>query len=136
MIDSNYRTSSPNVVLFVFVSFLLSFNAVASDASKSGKEPWYLDSMNLPFIANLGQVHADVEFYAPILGGAVFVTRTGEIVYSLAALENENKKAFAIKEEILGGRAQNIRGVHKTYTKVACFKGNDPSRWEIRHSNL
>ena len=37
----------------------------------------------MPFIANNGQVDEQVKFYAKTFGGTVFVTKDGEIVYSL-----------------------------------------------------
>jgi hypothetical protein len=39
--------------------------------------------MRLPFIANQGQINEDASFYARTFGGTVFITRKGEIVYSL-----------------------------------------------------
>ena len=41
----------------------------------------------MPFIANNGQVDAQVKFYAKTFGGMVFVTKDGEIVYSLPKSE-------------------------------------------------
>ena len=39
--------------------------------------------LQIPFIANNGQVDEQVRFYAKTFGGTVFVTKNGEIVYSL-----------------------------------------------------
>src|SRR3990167_3827502 len=39
--------------------------------------------LQMPFIANKGQVDEQVEFYAKTFGGTVFVTKDGEIVYAL-----------------------------------------------------
>jgi len=39
--------------------------------------------IRLPFIANEGQINEDTSFYARTFGGTVFITRKGEIVYSL-----------------------------------------------------
>ena len=39
--------------------------------------------LQMPFIANNGQVDEQVRFYAKTFGGTVFVTKNGEIVYSL-----------------------------------------------------
>src|SRR3989304_10627504 len=39
--------------------------------------------LQIPFIANNGQVDDRVRFYAKTFGGTVFVTKEGEIVYSL-----------------------------------------------------
>jgi len=40
-------------------------------------------TLQMPFIANNGQVDEQVAFYAKTFGGTVFVTKEGEIVYSL-----------------------------------------------------
>jgi len=49
------------------------------------------EQLHLPFIANAGQTHEKVKYYADTFGGKVFVTRDGEIVYSLPA-RNEKKE--------------------------------------------
>ena len=43
--------------------------------------------LQMPFIANKGQVDEQVEFYAKTFGGTVFVTKDGEIVYALPKTE-------------------------------------------------
>ena len=42
-----------------------------------------IQRLQAPFIANNGQVDERVRFYAKTFGGTVFVTKDGEIVYSL-----------------------------------------------------
>ncbi|MBF8275302.1 MAG: hypothetical protein HW390_375, partial [Candidatus Brocadiaceae bacterium] len=42
-----------------------------------------MQKLQMPFIANEGQVDESVAFYARTFGGTVFVTKNGEIVYSL-----------------------------------------------------
>src|SRR3990170_1394117 len=44
--------------------------------------------LQMPFIANNGQMGEQVIFYAKTFGGTVFVTKEGEIVYSLPKSEN------------------------------------------------
>src|SRR3990167_9426080 len=39
--------------------------------------------LQMPFVANEGQIDGHVSFYAKTFGGTVFVTKKGEIVYSL-----------------------------------------------------
>jgi len=39
--------------------------------------------LQMPFVANEGQMDGNVSFYAKTFGGTVFVTKKGEIVYSL-----------------------------------------------------
>jgi len=48
--------------------------------------------LQIPFVANNGQVDAQVKFYANTFGGTVFVTKNGEIVYSLPNNEKANTR--------------------------------------------
>jgi hypothetical protein len=43
--------------------------------------------LQMPFIANNGQLDETVKFYAKTFAGSVFVTKDGEIVYSLPKIE-------------------------------------------------
>ncbi|MBF8276211.1 MAG: hypothetical protein HW390_1284 [Candidatus Brocadiaceae bacterium] len=49
-------------------------------------------TLQMPFIANNGQVDEQVRFYAKTFGGTVFVTKDGEIVYSLPEGRGEDKQ--------------------------------------------
>jgi len=110
--------------------------------------------IQMPFVANHGQVDERARFYANTFGGTVFVTKQREIVYSLPnkevtdarsqRLENRGKKAeaeiqniksgVAIKETLVGGRVQEITGNEKAVTNVNYFKGADPSKWKTNVS--
>ena len=46
-----------------------------------------LAGVRIPFLANEGQVDAHVAYYAPTFAGTVFVTRQGELVYTLRGAE-------------------------------------------------
>ena len=48
--------------------------------------------LHMPFIANDGQVNEEVAFYAKTFGGTVFVTKDGEIVYSLPGYEDASEE--------------------------------------------
>jgi|SRR5581483_1005279 len=89
--------------------------------------------MGIPFIPNEGQVNERVGFYAKTLGGTVFVTKTGEIVYSLTRVEGKMQnvetqlrnpqliRGVALKEELVGGRAKGVKGEGVAVTKVNYF---------------
>ncbi|MCF6157721.1 MAG: hypothetical protein E3K32_03920 [wastewater metagenome] len=47
-----------------------------------------IQKLQMPFISNEGQVDERVKFYANTFGGKVFVTKDGEIVYSLPKIDN------------------------------------------------
>ncbi len=76
-----------------------------------------------PFIANDDQMDEEVAFFTNTFQGGVFVTKRGELVYSLF-------KRVVLKEEFIDGKVGNITGEGKTTTKVSCFKGSDPARWK------
>ncbi|MBI5307645.1 MAG: SBBP repeat-containing protein [Planctomycetes bacterium] len=85
--------------------------------------------IQLPFIKNEEQMDEEVAFFTNTFQGGVFVTKRGELVYSLFAAENRVKRVV-LKEEFIDGKVANITGEGKTITEVSCFKGSDPARWK------
>jgi len=110
-----------------------------------------LGGLDLPFIANDGQVDARVAFYAKTFAGTVFVTTRGEIVYSLPGLAKDRKEhsaelrpatlrrdepqkrgpGWTLVERFSGGKARPRAGV-RSETNVSYFLGSDPARWRPR----
>ena len=154
--------------------------------------------LQMPFIANEGQTDERVMFYANTFGGTVFVTKNGEIVYSLpptkkwgadvhahnrpvnphkspinkgekgnagrfdgsmhhhspansqsvkAGGQNDTKqddgkqghsedkhrqgaRGVVLKEEIVDGWIDKIKGEKKAITTVNDLRGSDPSKWK------
>ena len=80
-----------NKVLIVCAVLLLSMSIVPSLLANhdGADEPTKAEviqktkKLQIPFIANEGQMDEQVKFYANTFGGTVFVTKDGEIVYSL-----------------------------------------------------
>ena len=95
--------------------------------------------MQLPFIANQGQINKDVSFYARTFGGTLFVTGKGEMVYSLPRISKGNtsekitgdKKidVWVLKESLVGSRPLKPEGVDRADTQISYFKGKDPKKW-------
>jgi hypothetical protein len=85
-------------------------------------------SISVPFIVNEGQVDDNVAAYAQIFNGTVFVTRSGEIVYSLAGSDSQ-PKMIVFRERFEGKRDIKIDYEDKSSTTISNFRGNDPSRW-------
>ena len=56
-------------------------------------------TLQMPFIANNGQVDEQVAFYAKTFGGTVFVTKDGEIVYSLPEGSGRDVPAGASQQD-------------------------------------
>ena len=82
----------PAVILlavFLVPSLLTSQSKVMDKPSKEDVAH-KMQSIQIPFVANNGQVDAQVKFYANTFGGTVFVTKEGEIVYSLPGNSSES----------------------------------------------
>jgi len=87
--------------------------------------------LHVPFITNQGQTAEQVKFYAKTIGGTVFVTKKGEVVYSFHKIGEDNVvKGLALKEELYGGVVKDIKGEGKSITKVSYFVGKDPTKWK------
>ena len=90
-----------------------------------------MEKLRLPFIANAGQVDGGVTFYARTFGGAVFLTKGGEIVYSLPEIKKKGQgsRGIVLREELAGVTIHDIRGEGISPTKVSYFTGQDRSKW-------
>ncbi len=85
-----------------------------------------LSNVSIPFIQNTGQTNKQVSFYAKTFAGTVFITKDGQIVYSLPA---KDKKIVAIKEVFPNLKKAQVKGEEKAITKVNYFIGKDQSKW-------
>ena len=108
-------------------------------------EKEHLAGIRIPFIANAGQTDPAVAYYAPTFAGTVFVTRDGQIVYSLPGKSAGNEKepqghpraaasaGWSLTESPVGatGESRRARPVaqNRAQTQVSYFLGNDPSAW-------
>src|SRR6476659_1860602 len=113
-------------------------NRVAGDRATRN-----LANLVIPFVANSGQADADVAYSAQTFAGAVFITRSGRIVYSLPpprepdsprgekyALRKKSsaRDGWSLTEEPVGHRTFPAAGRLAT-AQVSSFIGNDPQRW-------
>ncbi|UCE17296.1 MAG: VCBS repeat-containing protein [Gemmatimonadota bacterium] len=87
-------------------------------------------SLRIPFIANEGQYEEQVRYSAHTFGGQVYITSSGEIIYTLPKpIRGEEYVGVALLEEFVGVGACDIAGGGMTETKMSCFKGADVSKW-------
>ncbi len=109
--------------------------------------PLEVQKLQMPFIANNGQVDERILFYAQTFGGTVFVNKDGEIVYSLPESRHgsegtkdregnqtqnhlmQDARGIALKEQLVGGTIDEIKGASKSVATVNFFTGNNPSQW-------
>ena len=138
-------------LLLLFFGSSLAFGAVnpPDDQTKNMGNKQMLEKafkIQMPFIANQGQIADEhVRFYAKTFGGAVYVTKEGEMVYSFVKSESnhnprkrhiENKpdseitQIFTFKEKLVGASIRSLEDSEKGETKVNYFIGNDPSKWK------
>lgn len=126
---------------------------LVTDAEKNDGEENIIEEASkilIPFIANNGQIgNESVKFYARTFSGTVYVTKDGELVYSLPKFEGEmdNKdkeifeardksslpaitKGWALKERFLFAQSNEPQGITAAQTRVNYFIGNDKSKWQ------
>jgi hypothetical protein len=91
-----------------------------------------LNTIQVPFIQNQGQMHEDVAFSAQTFGGTLFVTTKGELVLSLPPQKGKEQRSTVIREVLRDARITQITGKERSQTNVSYFKGDDPKKWQ-RH---
>ncbi len=96
--------------------------------SAPGRMTEQIASAQVPFIVNQGQVDEQVKFYAHTFSGIVFVTRTGDIVYSLPEKGKEGR-SLALRERVVSSKTPDIEGLSEASTRISYFKGNDAGKW-------
>ncbi|MBK3331694.1 hypothetical protein GWK41_01275 [Persephonella atlantica] len=90
-----------------------------------------LVSLSVPFIQNQGQIDSNVKFYAKTFSGTVFLTKDGEIVYSLPKKEGKEKFSLLVFKEIFPKiKKVQLKGEDESKTRVSYFKGNDEKNWK------
>jgi hypothetical protein len=121
--------------LFIFGSSINSnagvFNVESGDIAGPMLSEQKLAKLQIPFIANQGQRDKEVKFYARTFGGTVFVTESGTLVYSLPKIEGKTRvNGVVLREGLLGGRVDEVKGEDRATTKLNYFSGNDSSKWQ------
>jgi parallel beta-helix repeat protein len=85
----------------------------------------------IPFVANSGQHDERVAYSANIFAGTLFVTKEGQIVYSLLGTKEANGQTgrWSFTESFVGGTAR-LSGGSQAVTRVSRFAGSDPQKWQ------
>ena len=125
------------LVLTIFFAGTLAFGDVTpssgldKQANKIMLEKVF--KIQIPFVENQGQISdAQVRFYAKTFGGAVYVTKEGEMVYSFLKSESnhnarkrhieskpdsETIQIFTFREKLVGASTRSPEGSEKGETK-------------------
>ena len=124
---SRGRRRRPTAVSVVFWAIMTLATATHADPCEDVSR---LGNVDIPFIVNGGQVAEPVAFYAKTFGGTVFVTKTGDIVYSLPESAGRGAAGgVTLIERIVGGRSDSVEGGKPSPTRVNSFKGRDSAGW-------
>jgi hypothetical protein len=126
--------NSKKYTVFMIIGILLFVPSLIQAQSQSWSHSNIVEKaarLHIPFIANQGQMDKRVAFYAKTFGATVFVTKEGEIIYSLPKAKNEEKnfEAWEMKEELVGGMIGAVKAEEKSATHVSFLIGNAPSLW-------
>jgi hypothetical protein len=130
---NSFKTS---VVIFIPLLLILFGGSLASGALNQESNKQILEKafkIQIPFIENQGQIADEqVRFYAKTFGGAIYVTKEGEMIYSFLKSETnhnprkrhiENKpdseitQIFTFKEKLSGASIPTPEGSEKGETK-------------------
>ena len=133
-----------SLALIFFVCFLLGTGIIyrpdISDAA-AGNRPGnqkikpQTSKIQLPFIANEGQIDSKVKYYAQTFNGSFFVTQNGELVYSIEKPQKtdsrkERSERSVIREIFTGDiKSPSFKGEGEG-TKISIYKGNEPAKWK------
>ncbi|MEA3274366.1 MAG: PKD domain-containing protein [Pseudomonadota bacterium] len=95
-----------------------------------------LASARAPFIGNQGQIpHKEVQFYARLFAGTLFVTDRSELVYALPQYNRAGNgleraaPVWAFRESFRGGKQPRPRGENASAVRVSHYKGDKPEDW-------
>ncbi len=146
MVSKHYKKIIVLALFFILLSFNSAIGSVSEEKKKEILNKVHL--LQIPFIENKGQIEGEkVKYYAKTLGGTVFITEGGEIVYSLpekssgsgvqslesgqaSRLSERILKGISLKEELVDGKINEIKGEDEAITKVSYFRGRDRSNWK------
>jgi len=136
-------------VVLSLIGFLFGYSEFGQGLSKEDSVSEHrpiiqkMSALQVPFIANKGQVDNEVRFYAKTFGGTLFVTRKGEMVYAFPIVEKDLKMdegglkkpktrkimTWVLKERLVGALDIRPEGREKAHPRVSYFKGNR-SKWK------
>jgi hypothetical protein len=120
--------------LFLAILFFYSpaNNMVLSESNKQEiLNKFY--SLEIPFLENQGEIKdASVKYYARTLGAGFFITKDGQIAYSLTKSdEGKGVKILTTKESMTGVFPFVAKSEETSTVKINEFIGNEPGAWRI-----
>ncbi|MEA2079559.1 MAG: hypothetical protein U9P00_06830, partial [Pseudomonadota bacterium] len=96
-----------------------------------------LASARVPFISNQGQIpHENVQFYARMFAGTLFITDQNQLVYALPQHkradngQEHSTPVWAFRESFNGTRQSQPQGEKSSAVRVSHYKGNQQASWK------
>ncbi|MEW6037913.1 MAG: SBBP repeat-containing protein [Pseudomonadota bacterium] len=124
---------------FLTAASLLACQTVLAGSSQAGLQD-AMRGIALPFVANGGQSDPRVAYQAATFAGTVFVTRAGELVYSLPGNKASERPAtesigWTLVERFDHGNPKPSAGLPGE-ARMSVFRGRDPQRWQSHLSTF
>ncbi|WP_025807412.1 IPTL-CTERM sorting domain-containing protein [Pseudomonas chlororaphis] len=118
----NIRSAS---LLTMALSLWANAHAVSPQATKpdAAQARQALQGLTVPFEANNGQFDERVAFAGKTFAGAVYITRQGQIVYSLPAPKEAGSQAWSLTETLVDAAPLKPYGGEQAQTKISRFTG-------------
>ena len=114
------------VVLLILV-FVIS--TIYCSYQETIHEDFNLNTLNIPFIKNNGQVgNINVDYYAHTFSGIIYVEKDGILSYNLIDGEGQS---ILIKEKITHNLFSTF-AEKPSISKINYFKGNNPEKWKTK----
>jgi hypothetical protein len=89
-----------------------------------------INSVNFPFVKNVGQSEKDVKYYTQTPNALVYIDEQGRINYKFN--KKDEKTSVVIRETFVEGTAK-IVAQNKGTAQINVIKGNNPKNW---HNNI
>ncbi len=114
----------------ILLTIAAGFSAASQSASLTAVDTIKakLGALSIPFVENKGQLPFNTAFAARTFTGTTFVTRRGEIVYALPAMDGAAPGSI-LKERFVDGRSTPVAD-GLAATRINRFIGNDPKQWQ------
>ncbi len=127
-----FKAKYHSLLLIFCLIFVSTGFANNSEIQKIGY-PNCSQSTPLPFIENSGQYETDVLFYSNIFCGTSFVTKTGELVYSMSLESDKSNTVLALKEIFSLTTPDQIFGLDEIQSTVTNFHGKS---WQQQNNQV
>ena len=116
---------------FFLSSFFISSAAGSHSQENMKKNIQKIFPVAIPFIENRGQIQGkDVLYYARTSHGTVFITKNGDMVYSLAKTDRGDISVRRpVRESLKGSTLSCVQGDEPALTKIHYLRGTDPDAW-------